>query len=503
MMMIRTTSLILAAISCVSTGLCSASSSVAADSVRTTTPSTVVMTLPADLGPMQRPLVEFNHEAHATAYEAEGCETCHARDDRQRLRPGLAATAGIGDRDGLISAYHDTCIRCHEQRSASSLSSGPVTCGECHVKRPPAVSARAPMAWDYSLHARHVQAETDRCESCHHVWDEAAQRLRYEKGAEEACRNCHGAIDVERNLSLANASHVSCISCHLERVGGVRDPGPILCRGCHDAQQQALIARLEDVPRLERGQPNVGWVHHEAGKFPAVAFDHLGHEGQTSFCSDCHHHSLQGCDTCHSLTGAVEGAGVTLAQSYHDHASQLSCVGCHATATEARSCAGCHSVLGASPAESTCATCHTGPATADAVAAAPAMLPEHELDPLPPNSDGYPETVVIDALVDEYQASVLPHAKIVRALDGPVRDSALAARFHGDTATLCSGCHHHSPVGVRPPACRSCHSESADPISDRPGLKVAYHRQCVGCHVAMAVEQQGCTDCHALKEVQQ
>jgi hypothetical protein len=461
------------------------------------------MTLPADLGPMQRPLVEFNHEAHATAYEAEGCETCHARDDRQRLRPGLAATAGIGDRDGLISAYHDTCIRCHEQRSASSLSSGPVTCGECHVKRPPAVSARAPMAWDYSLHARHVQAETDRCESCHHVWDEAAQRLRYEKGAEEACRNCHGAIDVERNLSLANASHVSCISCHLERVGGVRDPGPILCRGCHDAQQQALIARLEDVPRLERGQPNVGWVHHEAGKFPAVAFDHLGHEGQTSFCSDCHHHSLQGCDTCHSLTGAVEGAGVTLAQSYHDHASQLSCVGCHATATEARSCAGCHSVLGASPAESTCATCHTGPATADAVAAAPAMLPEHELDPLPPNSDGYPETVVIDALVDEYQASVLPHAKIVRALDGPVRDSALAARFHGDTATLCSGCHHHSPVGVRPPACRSCHSESADPISDRPGLKVAYHRQCVGCHVAMAVEQQGCTDCHALKEVQQ
>jgi hypothetical protein len=133
----------------------------------------------------------------------------------------------------------------------------------------------------------------------------------------------------------------------------------------------------------------------------------------------------------------------------------------------------------------------------------PAALAAHQLDPLPALSEGFPETVVIDALVSEYEASVLPHAKIVRALDAPVRDSSLASRFHGDSATLCSGCHHHSPVGVRPPACRSCHSESADPISDRPGLKVAYHRQCVGCHVEMAVKQQGCTDCHALKEVQQ
>jgi hypothetical protein len=502
MMMNRTTLLILAAACCLTVGT-SAASSPAADAVRTTSPATVVMVLPSDLGAMERPAVEFNHEVHATAYEAEGCETCHARDDQQRLRTGLAAAAGINDRDGLITAYHDTCISCHEQRSASSLSSGPVTCGECHVKRPPAVSARAPMAWDYSLHARHVKAEADRCESCHHVWDEAAQRLRYEKGAEEACRNCHGELDVERNLSLANASHVSCVSCHLQRAGSARAPGPHRCRGCHDVEQQALYEQLEEVPRLQRGQPDVAWVHHEAGKFPAVAFDHLGHESQTRFCSDCHHHSLERCDTCHTLTGAVEGAGVTLAQSYHDHASTLSCVGCHATATAAQDCTGCHSVLGASPAQSTCATCHAGPASADDLVETPAALAAHQLDPLPALSEGFPETVVIDALVSEYEASVLPHAKIVRALDAPVRDSSLASRFHGDSATLCSGCHHHSPVGVRPPACRSCHSESADPISDRPGLKVAYHRQCVGCHVEMAVKQQGCTDCHALKEVQQ
>jgi hypothetical protein len=377
-----------------------------------------------------------------------------------------------------------------------------VTCGNCHVKLSPAVSERAAMAFDYSLHARHAKAADDKCEACHHVWDEAAQRLRYEKGAEEACRNCHGDHDVERNLSLANASHVDCISCHLGRAAEAEDSGPIRCRGCHDAERQLLFTRLEEVPRLQRGQPDVAWVHHEDGRFAAVAFDHLGHESQTSFCSDCHHHSLEGCDTCHTLTGAEAGAGVNLADSFHDHTSQLSCVGCHATATGERSCAGCHAVVGASPAESTCATCHAGPATAQAVAETPPLLVEHELDPLPMISDGFPETVVIEVLMSEYQASVMPHAKIVRALDAPVRDSALAARFHGDTATLCSGCHHHSPVGVRPPACRSCHSAAADPVRDRPGLKVAYHRQCVGCHLQMAVEQQGCTDCHAVKEVQ-
>lgn len=502
MMMNRTTLLILAAACCLAVGT-SAASSPAADAVRTTSPATVVMVLPSGLGAMERPAVEFNHEVHATAYEAEGCDTCHARDDQQRLRPGLAAAAGIDHRDGLITAYHDACITCHEQRSASSLSSGPVACGECHVKRPPAVSARAPMAWDYSLHARHVQAETDRCESCHHVWDEAAQRLRYEKGAEEACRNCHGELDVERNLSLANASHTSCISCHLERAAGDRASGPFRCRGCHDLEFSAGYKQLEEIPRLLRGQPDVAWVHHADARFAAVAFDHQAHEPQAGFCADCHHHSLQACDSCHTLGGTPDGEGVTLQQSHHDPGSPRSCVGCHAAATAEASCAGCHAVLGSPPAESTCAVCHAGPVTADGVLAAAPELAKRALDSLPETSEEFPETVVIDWLADEYQASVLPHAKIVRALDGSVRDSALAARFHGDTATLCSGCHHHSPTGLRPPACRSCHPKTADPVNDRPGLKVAYHRQCVGCHLEMGVKQQGCTDCHEMKEVQQ
>ena len=53
-------------------------------------------------------------------------------------------------------------------------------------------------------------------------------------------------------------------------------------------------------------------------------------------------------------------------------------------------------------------------------------------------------------------------------------------------------------MGERPPTCRSCHSREADPVDDKPGLKAAYHRQCMGCHEQMDLKV-GCEDCH--KEV--
>jgi hypothetical protein len=155
------------------------------------------------------------------------------------------------------------------------------------------------------------------------------------------------------------------------------------------------------------------------------------------------------------------------------------------------------------PAERSCRTCHGGPLAAEQVLTEPPRLAEHSFEALPAISEGFPDQVVIDVLADEYEPSKLPHAKIVAKLDAGARASALAKRFHGDTATLCAGCHHHSPLGARPPACRSCHTEAADPVSDRPDLKVAYHRHCIGCHIRMNVPQQGCTDCHAAREVQQ
>lgn len=469
---------------------------------RSIAPSVVVMEFPSHLGAMQRPPVEFEHALHAAALESEGCTACHPRDAQGRLVPGLQGTVGVDDRNQLIDAFHGRCIDCHEQRSASALKTGPLSCGGCHVKRPAGHSARAVMRFDDSLHARHLAAAKEKCESCHHVWDEAAEKLRYEKGAEESCRTCHGVVDAGRNLSLANASHLACVSCHLERAAAAEKGGPTHCVGCHAPEHQAAWARLEEVPRLKRGQPDIAWVHNAEAKYPAVSFDHLGHEGVAGFCSDCHHQTLKGCDSCHTLSGSEEGAGVTLAQSYHHPDSVHSCVGCHRAAAEQRQCSGCHQVLGASTGERSCVVCHSGPLTAEAVLATPPTRAEQRLATLPGFSDDFPQNVVIDIMAADYEPSKLPHGKIVQTLDAGIRKSSLATRFHGDTETLCAGCHHHSPTGMRPPPCRSCHADDADPTSDRPGLKVAYHRQCLGCHIEMGIPEQSCTACHALKEVQ-
>jgi hypothetical protein len=463
---------------------------------RSIAPATVFMQLPDASGEMERPVVEFNHAAHTEALEAEGCKACHRIDDEGVLIPRLTSVLDLDDRDALIDAYHDSCMGCHSRRSDLGQATGPVTCGECHVRRRPGTSTRAAMAFDYSLHARHSKAFNDKCETCHHVYDEAAKVLKYEKGQEEACHSCHGAVDEERTLSLANASHRSCVSCHLARVGKELESGPVLCVGCHDLAHQHAIERLQEIPRLVRGQPDTLWIHGDGARSAAVPFGHLAHEPVTRSCSTCHHKTLKPCDECHSLTGSPEGSGVTAAEAYHLSSSEHSCVGCHALQTVDKKCAGCHHPMTESPAKRTCVVCHHGPVPGSLALEIAPTLADWRLDALPAPSDAFPETVTIDFLVDRYEASKLPHAKIVAKLDETVRESTLASRFHKDTETLCSGCHHHTPAGTRPPPCRACHS-AAEPTRDQPGLKVAYHRQCVGCHIAMVLPKQGCTDCHA------
>jgi hypothetical protein len=473
-----------------------------AKALRPVSPSTVVMDFPEALGPMQRPAVEFDHARHTAALEREGCTACHQLTDRV-LDPRLTGTVDVAGRDPLIDAYHGTCMGCHEQRTASSLASGPATCGGCHVRQPEGASQRVAMRFDLSLHGRHSLAYEDKCESCHHVYDEELDKLVYTKGTEEACGPCHGPVDVERTLSLANASHRSCVSCHLERAREQLAGGPVHCVGCHDAEQRQAIRKLEVVPRLQRGQPDTAWIAAKEATGMAVAFNHAKHEPLAGSCSSCHHRTLKPCRNCHTLAGAPEGGRLSLAQAHHLNGTDPSCVGCHAAQSSKPECAGCHRALAQPPGEAACAVCHSGPRAASlADDSPPPELHPVELGPLPALSDDFPETVVIDRLMDRYQASTLPHAKIVARLDASVRGSSLAGRFHGSTETLCSGCHHHSPVDVRPPACRSCHAATDEATSDRPGIKVAYHRQCVGCHIAMGIAKQGCTDCHAAKEVQ-
>ncbi len=471
------------------------------EAVRGIGPSQIVLDNLIVFGAPERPPVEFDHGAHAEALKADGCAGCHPVENDQLL-PKLNGTHESEDRDGLLDGFHTRCMGCHKERAAADLTSGPVTCGECHVRRPDGVSERVPINFDYSLHARHANAYPDRCEECHHVYDERQQKLVYVKGQEDACRSCHGVSDEDKKPSLGNASHRGCISCHLKRIEAELEAGPVHCVGCHDLNHQLAIVRLEEteIPRLMRGQPDRTWIVCDETRISVVPFDHKGHEPLTSSCSSCHHQTMNPCSECHSLAGSAKGGGISLATAYHFDGSEHSCVGCHMIRAREQECAGCHAGQTGAPAASTCAVCHSGPVAGREVTEMPVPVSESvELDALPGFSESYPEVVEIGWLVDRYEASKLPHAKIVARLDAAVRQSVLGSSFHQNTGTLCAGCHHYSPEGTRPPPCRACHAQAAA-TRDQPGLKVAYHRQCMGCHAEMGIKAQKCTDCHAERE---
>jgi len=341
----------------------------------------ILMAYPEEFGELERPPVDFNHARHSTAMGADQCKECHLVEEGV-LAPSFAPAAGDLDPDALMDAYHDGCRACHQERAEQGLSAGPLTCGECHrVKNAVLPDAgpltcgechrvknavlpdQAPMTYDYSLHARHVAVfkdrdEKDQCRDCHHVWDEELKQLVYVKGQEDACSDCHLERDEGKTLSLKNASHVQCISCHLDRVAGAQEAGPTACVGCHDPDHREAVKKLESFPRLVRGQPDQMWIHRADGPSRLVPFDHSAHEPRTVFCTSCHHETVQPCRTCHTVAGAQEGGGVTLEGAYHQASSPLSCVGCHQVEQEASGCVGCHGGLAASETGRACSRCH-------------------------------------------------------------------------------------------------------------------------------------------------
>ncbi len=118
-----------------------------------------------------------------------------------------------------------------------------------------------------------------------------------------------------------------------------------------------------------------------------------------------------------------------------------------------------------------------------------------------------PDTVEIDGLAKYYYAVDFDHS------------------MHIDIVESCAACHHHTAgtpavdekctmchdrtEASSPVACQRCHAP--DPFSaeqvysreresrryhvDKPGLKGAYHRSCLGCHISEGAPI-GCQDCH-------
>jgi len=90
-----------------------------------------------------------------------------------------------------------------------------------------------------------------------------------------------------------------------------------------------------------------------------------------------------------------------------------------------------------------------------------------------------PETATLDSL---------------KKLYGPVE---FTHKAHTGYAGDCAVCHHHSQPGEYFP-CSQCHSgKPIKTAKDRlPGLKAAYHQQCMNCHKTSGSGPTGCTDCH-------
>lgn len=140
--------------------------------------------------------------------------------------------------------------------------------------------------------------------------------------------------------------------------------------------------------------------------------------------------------------------------------------------------------------------------TAGAILFAPCPL--YSMD-----AEDAPEAVTIDSMANLYAPVEFDHS------------------MHVEYAS-CVECHHHTTgVQVADPNCIRCHKDTpeADEVScsgchaaerfdkqylstlndpkiyhiDKPGLKGAYHLNCIGCHQIIN-GPTGCQDCHAITE---
>ena len=471
-------------------------------------------------GDLERPPVIYLHEQHSDAVEKQNkdCSVCHLKqDDRQSIKfKRLKDTT----KSRIMDLYHTECIDCHNQSAAAGQKSGPVTCGQCHRKDRSVASSWEPIGMNRSLHYRHSKAMDNKCERCHHEYNESTKALFYAKGKEGTCRYCHKQVAEENRISLRLASHQGCVDCHLKQLALDKDAGPVKCGSCHDPAEQKLIKVIADVPRLERNQPDVVFVRRTpaaekidnpdpATSSTLVPFNHKGHEAYNDTCRVCHHAEMNACVQCHTPRGAKEGSFVKLSQSMHQPGSDQSCVGCHANNQKKPECAGCHSSISQTRAfeqKESCRQCHADAGqTAAGADASPdpknntmAAMLLRERKPVTatyPDSE-VPEKVTINQISDQYGPVELPHRKIVKTLMNNIKDNKIANYFHRDEGTLCQGCHHASPETRKPPKCSSCHGKPFDtnhPL--RPGLMAAYHQQCMECHSAMGLKKPQATDC--------
>jgi len=92
-----------------------------------------------------------------------------------------------------------------------------------------------------------------------------------------------------------------------------------------------------------------------------------------------------------------------------------------------------------------------------------------------------PDLIIMDSIEGSYLPVPFDHKG----------HAAMAAMTEG-----CATCHHLTPEGQTPPPCRTCHEIGAGGTDIyKPGLKGAYHQQCMNCHRDW-VDETDCSICH-------
>ncbi|MEW6265630.1 MAG: sulfate respiration complex hexadecaheme cytochrome HmcA [Thermodesulfobacteriota bacterium] len=491
-----------------------------------TRPDVITLDVLKKYGALELPAVTFLHDTHTDALEKKNksCQACHPSEKDNQV-PKFKRVKD-GSRQQLMDLYHENCLACHKETAAAGEKAGPVVCRECHAPRSAAVSSRRPVGLDKSLHYRHTQALQDKCELCHHEYDARNKKLYYAKEKEGTCRYCHLGTQIENRMPMNEASHRQCLNCHQKISAQKKKAGPVKCAGCHDLARQQAWEKPAAVPRMKRNQPNLVLINtYKPGQGPSssgqvlkmepVAFDHQAHEGYNNTCRVCHHAALDSCAACHTLAGSKDGRYLQLERAMHRLDSRQSCQGCHLANQASRNCAGCHAappVVRSNGSEAGCRKCHLKPGRPlaqdpgslppeEKTARAAELLAGRQMMDQAINLEDLPEKVIIKELEDQYKPAEFPHRKVVQTLLNKVKDNKLAGFFHGDPATFCQGCHHNSPAAAKPPRCSNCHGRPFDEREVlRPGMKAAYHLQCLGCHQRMGLAKPAATACGSCHE---
>jgi len=509
----------------------------------------------AERGRQEMPPVTFDHERHAnqlsTQKVGENCMLCHSVSGKGTGKHLVIDTIAQRVAEGAVrkDASHEYCISCHTKRVDQGLSTGPVetACRSCHQDSPPGESGRVEMRFSTLLHNRHTESAhmvrpdgLATCVTCH---------TKAEEGTKNSCFTCHQtgaekAATLAKNpeavgkygpvadfLTVGESAHSLCVGCHVVLASEGKTNAPIACSSCHSAGAAwRAAADAPDQPlkskRMEAGQPDFVLMFAESGRADAtrssmlpVSFDHKRHETVTENCATCHHKGTYSCRSCHTVGGKAEGGFVPLNKAMHNALNSRSCASCHSAVATARpECASCHATMSLDMKPASCSTCHAVPADLDRAEATPEKLSGLSQDARADHARAtvenrlaaaterasraveVPENVEIGVLANEYEPSKLPHGAIVRNLAGKAAADTLARVFHSSELTMCSSCHHYSPLSATPPRCISCHNTTTGMMNGKelPALKAAYHNQCMGCHEIMEQKPLAtdCSGCH-------